>query len=162
MSACRTNAPGGPRIRDPCSTTTWIISSEEKPTPLCGSRSQTSTTKSSISGVSRAKVFFIFFLGVTCPFWLSLLFSFFCHQVVLLIHIVFRWTQELNSLPGTMAQTLSPQRSPLDQGASPNPKQKLPQSYHKDKPWLFAFLEISVSTNAKFVSLWNYDLINAP
>ncbi len=27
------------------------------------------------------------FFGVTCPFWLYLLFSFFCHQVVILIHL---------------------------------------------------------------------------
>ncbi len=56
---------------------------------------------------------------MTCPFWLSLLFAFFfCHQVVHLIHLVFRWTGELNQRPRTMAQTVSPWRSPLDQGAS--------------------------------------------
>jgi hypothetical protein len=36
-------------------------------------------------------IFLNIFFGVTCPFWLSLLFSFFfCHQVVHLIHLVFR------------------------------------------------------------------------
>ncbi len=34
-------------------------------------------------------------------------------------HLVFRWTRELNPRPRTMAQTASPWRSPLDQGASP-------------------------------------------
>ncbi len=55
---------------------------------------------------------------MTCPFWLSSLFSFFCHQVVLCIHLVFMWTRELNSHPRTMAQTVSPPHLPLDQGAS--------------------------------------------
>ncbi len=60
------------------------------------------------------------FLKISCPFWLSLLFSFFfCHQEVHLIHLVFRWTRELNPHSRTMAQTVSPWRSPLDQGASP-------------------------------------------
>ncbi len=79
-----------------------------------------------ISGLHRGldleKVLFKnLFFGVTCcPYWLSLLFSFFfCHQVVHLIHLVFRWTWELNPRPRTMAQTVSPWRSPLDQGASP-------------------------------------------
>ncbi len=64
--------------------------------------------------------FFKYFFGVTCPFWLSLLFLFFfCHQVVHLIHLVFGWTRELNTHPRTMAQTVSPWCSPLDQGASP-------------------------------------------
>ncbi len=57
------------------------------------------------------------FFGVTCPFWMSSLFSFFCHQVVLLIHLVFWWTPESNSFLRTMAQTVSPRSSPLDQGA---------------------------------------------
>ncbi len=48
-----------------------------------------------------------------------IIFVLFCHQVVILIHLVFRQTRELNSCPRTMAQTVSPQRSPLDQGASP-------------------------------------------
>ncbi len=63
--------------------------------------------------------FFLYYFVETCPFWLSLLFSFFCHQVVLLIHLVLRWTRKLNLRPRTMAQTLRPRRSPLDQGASP-------------------------------------------
>ncbi len=63
--------------------------------------------------------FFKYFFGVTCPFWLSLLFlCFFYHRVVHDIHLVFRWTQELNPRPRTMAQTVSPWRSPLDQGTS--------------------------------------------
>ncbi len=65
----------------------------------------------------------IFFFGVTCHIWLSficlLYLFFFCHQVVHLIHLVFRWTRELNPRPRTMAQTVSPWYSPLDQGASP-------------------------------------------
>jgi hypothetical protein len=69
------------------------------------------------------KIFFKYFFGVTCPFWLSLLFLFFfCHQVVHLIHLVFRWTRELNTRPRTMPQTVSPWCSPLDQGASPQSK----------------------------------------
>jgi hypothetical protein len=56
--------------------------------------------------------------------WLApfvfIIFVIFCHQVVHLIHLVFRWTQESNSHPRTMAQTVSPQCSPLDQGASIN------------------------------------------
>ncbi len=65
-------------------------------------------------------IFFKYFFGATCPFWLSLLFSFFfCHQVVHLIHLVFRSSWELNPRPRTMAQTVSPWRSPLDQVASP-------------------------------------------
>jgi hypothetical protein len=47
-----------------------------------------------------------------------IIFVLFCHQVVCLIHLVFRQTRELNSRPRTMAQTVSPRRSPLDQGAS--------------------------------------------
>jgi hypothetical protein len=39
--------------------------------------------------------------------------------VVNFIHLVFRQTRELNLRPRTMAQTVSPGRSPLDQGASP-------------------------------------------
>jgi hypothetical protein len=63
--------------------------------------------------------FLKYFFGVTCPFWLSLLlWLFFCHQVVLLIHLVIRWALESNSCPRTMAQTVSPRHSPLDQGAS--------------------------------------------
>ncbi len=63
---------------------------------------------------------FLIFFGVTCPFWLPLLFLFFfCHQVVYLIHLVFIWTRESNSRPRTMAQTVSPWCSPLDHGASP-------------------------------------------
>jgi hypothetical protein len=48
-----------------------------------------------------------------------IIFVLFCHQVVHFIHLVFRQTWELNSHPRTVAQTVSPQRSPLDQGASP-------------------------------------------
>ncbi len=40
-----------------------------------------------------------------------IIFVLFCHQVVCLIHLVFRWTQELNSRPRTMVQTVSPLRS---------------------------------------------------
>jgi hypothetical protein len=70
-----------------------------------------------IQGLKIFKIIWKFFFGVTCPFWLSLLFSFFfCHQVVHLIHLVFRRTRELNPRPRTMVQTVSP--SPLDQGAS--------------------------------------------
>ncbi len=69
------------------------------------------------------ELFLNIFFGVTCPFWLSLLFSFFfCHQVIHLIHLVFRWTWESNPHPTTMAQTVSPWCSPLDQGASPSSK----------------------------------------
>ncbi len=63
--------------------------------------------------------FFKYFFGVACLFWLPLLFSFFCHQVILIIHLVFRWTRELNSCLRTMAQTVSPKHSSLYQGASP-------------------------------------------
>jgi hypothetical protein len=45
--------------------------------------------------------------------------SFFCHQVVHLFHLVFRQSQDSNPRPRTMARIVSPQRSPLDQGASP-------------------------------------------
>ncbi len=63
--------------------------------------------------------FLFYFFGVTCPFWLSLLFFIlFCHQVVRIFHLVFRQTRKLNSLPRTMAKTVSPQHSQLDQGAS--------------------------------------------
>ena len=44
--------------------------------------------------------------------------SFFCHQVVHLFHLVFRQSQDSNPRPRTMARIVSPQRSPLDQGAS--------------------------------------------
>ncbi len=59
---------------------------------------------------SENKQFLIFlFFGVTCLFWLSLLLSlFFCHQVVHLIHLVFRWTRELNSHLRTMARSVTP------------------------------------------------------
>ncbi len=46
-----------------------------------------------------------------------IIFVLFCHHYGL-IHLVFRQIQELNSRPRTMAQTVSPQCSPLDQGAS--------------------------------------------
>jgi hypothetical protein len=60
--------------------------------------------------------FYKYFFSVTCPFWLFLLLSLFiCHQVV---HLVFRWTRELNSHLRTMARNVSPWRSPLDKGAS--------------------------------------------
>ncbi len=49
-----------------------------------------------------------------------IIFIFFCHHVVCFIHLVFRQTQELNSCPRTMVQTVSPKCSPLDQGASPS------------------------------------------
>ncbi len=52
-------------------------------------------------------------------FAVFLIFILFCHQVARLIHLVFRQTRELNSRPMTMTQTVSPQCSPLDQGASP-------------------------------------------
>ena len=53
---------------------------------------------------------------MTCPIWLSLLFSvFFCHQVVHLFHLVFRWSRDSNPRLRTMAQIVSPRRSPLDQ-----------------------------------------------
>ncbi len=56
---------------------------------------------------------------MTCLFWLSLLFSFFfCDQVVHPIHLVCRWARETNSHRRTMALTVSPGCSPLDQGAS--------------------------------------------
>jgi hypothetical protein len=71
------------------------------------------------NGKLKNSCFFNMFFGVTCPFWLSLLFLFFCHQVVHLIHLVFRWTREWNPRLRTMAQTVSPRCSPLDQGASP-------------------------------------------
>ncbi len=65
--------------------------------------------------------FKIFFLVWHAPFGCLYYFPFFfCHQVVHLIHLVFRWTRELNPRPRTMAQTASPWRSPLDQGASPS------------------------------------------
>ncbi len=57
-----------------------------------------------------------FFLA---PFGCLYYFLLFCHHVVHLIHQVFRQTRELNSRPRTMAQTVSPRCSPLDQGASP-------------------------------------------
>ncbi len=63
----------------------------------------------------------IFFLVWLAPFGCLYYFQyFFCHQVVHLIHLVFRQTQELNPRPRTMAQTMSSRRSPLDQGASPS------------------------------------------
>ncbi len=84
-------------------------------------RSSTTEQKTLITdfiGLMFMKSFFVVVV-VTCPFWLSLLFSLFiCHQVVHLIHLVFRWTRELNPRPRTMAQTVSPWHSPLDQGAS--------------------------------------------
>ncbi len=58
---------------------------------------------------------------MTCPIWRSLLLSLvFCHQVVHLFHLVFRQSQDSNPRPRTMARIVSPQRSPLDQGASPS------------------------------------------
>ncbi len=62
----------------------------------------------------------IYFLNI---FWCdlaSLLFSLvFCHQVVHLFHLVFRQSWNSNPRPRTMAWIVSPQHSPLDQGASP-------------------------------------------
>ncbi len=58
-----------------------------------------------------------------------IIFVLFCHQVVHLIHLVFRPTRELNSRPMTMAQTVGPRRSPLDQGASPILQQALLYSF---------------------------------
>ncbi len=48
-----------------------------------------------------------------------IIFVIFCHQVVFLIHLVFKSNQgiELTS-KDHVAQTVSPRRSPLDQGAS--------------------------------------------
>ncbi len=64
------------------------------------------------------------FFGLTCPFPLSLLLSlFFCHQVVHLIHLVLKWTQKWNSRSKTMAQTVSPWRSPPE--CFPNIQQTL-------------------------------------
>ncbi len=61
------------------------------------------------------KIFFWCDLPLLAVF---IIFFLFCHQVVHFIHLVFRRTLELNSRPRTMARTVSPQRSPLDQGAS--------------------------------------------
>ncbi len=57
-------------------------------------------------------IFFLYLLAV------FIIFVLFCHQVVRFIQLVFRQTQELNSRPRTMAQTVSSRRSPLDHGAS--------------------------------------------
>ncbi len=89
--------------------------SQRKGTP----RSQCHNSWFSIAALSPSNPFLKYFFGVTCPFWLSLLLSlFFCHQVVHLIHLVFRWTRELNSRLRTMAQTVSPRCLPIDHGAS--------------------------------------------
>ncbi len=60
----------------------------------------------------------VFFLVWLAPFGCLYYFHFFCHLVVRFIHLVFRQTRELYSSPRTMAQTVSPRRSLLDQGAS--------------------------------------------
>ncbi len=62
------------------------------------------------------KIFFWCDLPLLAVFIIIVLF---CHQVVRFIHLVFRRTQELNSRPRTLAQTVSLWHSPLDQGASP-------------------------------------------
>ena len=65
-------------------------------------------------------IFLKYFFGVTCPIWLSFLFSLvFCRQVVHLFHLVFRHSWNSNPHPRTMAWIVSPQHSTLDQGASP-------------------------------------------
>ncbi len=59
---------------------------------------------------------------MNCPLLaVFIIFIIFCHQVVYFIHLVFRQPRELNLCPLTMAQTVSPWRSPLDQGASLRP-----------------------------------------
>ncbi len=52
------------------------------------------------------------------PFGCLYYFQSFSATKVHFIHLVFRWTRELNPCPRTMAQTESPLHSPLDQGAS--------------------------------------------
>jgi hypothetical protein len=71
-------------------------------------------------------IFLSLYTFLICFFWFDLtilavfiIFVLFCQQVVRLIHLVFRQTGELNSCPRTMAQTVSPRHSPLDQAASP-------------------------------------------
>jgi hypothetical protein len=73
--------------------------------------------------------FYIFFWCDLPLLDVFIIFVLFCHQVVHFIHLVFRRTRELNSRPRTMAQTVSPQRSPLDQGASS------PMRQHTIKMW---------------------------
>ncbi len=50
--------------------------------------------------------FFLIFFGVACPI---------CDPF---FHLVFRWSRDSNPRPRTMAQIVSPQRSPLDHGDS--------------------------------------------
>jgi len=58
---------------------------------------------------------------VTCTFGCQYYFHyFFCHQVVHLFHLVFRWNQDSNPRQWTMARIVSPRHSPVDQGASLN------------------------------------------
>jgi hypothetical protein len=60
------------------------------------------------------------FLVLLAPFGCLYHYHCFCHLVVHLIHLIFRWTLESNSCPRTMSKTVSPQHLPLDQGASPH------------------------------------------
>ncbi len=83
---------------------------------LFSSQSFFSCLCSLFSCVKKVNFYFIYFFVVTFPFWLFLLLSLFFGHI---IHLVFRWTMELSSRLRTMAQTLSPRRLPLDQGASP-------------------------------------------
>jgi hypothetical protein len=57
-----------------------------------------------------------FFFGVTCFFWLSLLF--FCFSAIKWYSLYASRTQGSNPRRRTMAQTVSPRCSPLDQGTS--------------------------------------------
>jgi hypothetical protein len=50
---------------------------------------------------------------------LAIIIFFFCHQVSHLYHLVFRWSPDSNPRPRTMAQIVSLQHLPLDQGDSP-------------------------------------------
>jgi len=47
-----------------------------------------------------------------------IIFVVFCHQVVHLFHLVFRWRWDSNPCSRTIAQIVSPQHSPLDKGVS--------------------------------------------
>jgi hypothetical protein len=64
-------------------------------------------------------IFIIFFWYDLSLLAVFIIFILFCHQVVCLMCLVFRQTQESNSHPRTNAQTVSSLRLPLGQGASP-------------------------------------------
>jgi hypothetical protein len=57
------------------------------------------------NNIYKKNIFFWFDLSLLAVF---IIFILFCHQVVCLIHLVFRQTRELNSRQRTMAQTVSP------------------------------------------------------